>query len=1033
MSGNKVWIYLATVPAGSKTRPALDDLTLVYQGEDVSVGGAAGWQPWAFNVANYNYDGSGDLLVVVCRQNNSYNTSVKYCCTNTSSRVYYRSSDSDSSCGVYSPGAGYGTTSNFPFTKFNWTLGHVLKLHHDYDCVEGGHEDWYECTNCHQLKSSYTPTTDDDIIDAPIEKPATGQHLDEDANYYCDAYGHLAVDADGLYDGQFLIATPADLKAFAARVNAGQTSINAMLLNDIDMTGVTDYVPAAYATSLDNMSYKVAADAVIAQPGYTGTFDGDGHVIKNLTLASEIVTDNLCSTGIFGNLSGTVKNLGIDKFNFTNTTSKDGRFGVIAGVLLPGALVTDCYVKNSTLKDQYHILGMIAGGGYGGVVSRCYVWSNTLTAHDRCGHIIGDQRNDDTTNPLYSRIECTFTDKSRNTRSSRQVVADTDGTTYYVSSPTMAGGEICYRLSDGRDDVTTPWRQTIEGSSKNSTPVFATVSSSFVHYGYSEKHPCDLKVYTNGEVVDNPNHQLVHFDAADAGSCITAGCLEHWKCSFCGQTFSDESATQPISISDCHVYPDGTEDGVFTFTDDNITNLNTLPFNNYYYHSTNVMLYTPEEVGGAGDISAIAFYHVDKNEVKSNDLRIYMTETTDSYVNGSNSANFGAAHLVYEATDYELGQGKSGWETFVFNKNFFNYSGTKNLVVIVVRNSSSETSSVTYANTTQPTSRSYYFCSDAGYSRCGDYPSCLIESGNTSSNLPIAQFTIKPYGQHRLVHHGHVDCLEVSQDEYYECAFCHMLKSTNTPTTDDDVLASAPAPRPAMGHVDADENHRCDDCGAYLIATAADLKAFADAVNGGEYGLCAALTADIDATSYGYADLRMGTSSHPYTGTFDGLYHTLNYNFTVTEGEAALFRYVNHATFKNIHVTGTLSSEYQFAGGLVSYASGATKFYNVWSSVNMTANISGDATYGGILARNNNGKSSTHCTVFENCLYDGTMTGTSGYANAGIVGWLHDNSKATLRNCLVVGNYAAGTENSSAITRNVENNAVTIENCYFLN
>lgn len=259
-----------------------------------------------------------------------------------------------------------------------------------------------------------------------------------------------------------------------------------------------------------------------------------------------------------------------------------------------------------------------------------------------------------------------------------------------------------------------------------------------------------------------------------------------------------------------------------------------------------------------------------------------------------------------------------------------------------------------------------------------------------------------------------------------------MLKSTNTPTTDDDVLASAPAPRPAMGHVDADENHRCDDCGAYLIATADDLKAFADAVNGGEYGLCAALTADIDATSYSYADLRMGTSSHPYTGTFDGLYHTLNYNFTVTEGEAALFRYVNRATFKNLHVTGTLSSEYQFAGGLVSYASGATKFYNVWSSVNMTANISGDATYGGILARNNNGKSSIHCTVFENCLYDGTMTGTSGYANAGIVGWLHDNSNATIKNCLVVGEYEGGTQNSSAITRNVASNAVTITNCYYL-
>ncbi|MDO4212246.1 MAG: discoidin domain-containing protein [Bacteroidales bacterium] len=189
LTGNKVWIYLATVPAGSKAKPALDDLTLVYQGEDVSVGGAAGWQPWAFNVANYNYDGSGDLLVVMCRQNNSYKTNVQYHCIYKKSRVDYRRSDNDSSYGVYSLDVSYSEVSYLPFTKFNWNSGHVLKQQHDYDCLAGGHEDWYECTNCHQLKTTFTPYTDDDIIAAPIERAAVGHHTDADKDEYCDVCG----------------------------------------------------------------------------------------------------------------------------------------------------------------------------------------------------------------------------------------------------------------------------------------------------------------------------------------------------------------------------------------------------------------------------------------------------------------------------------------------------------------------------------------------------------------------------------------------------------------------------------------------------------------------------------------------------------------------------------------------------------------------------------------------------------------------------------------------------------------------------
>ncbi len=1032
LDDNKVWIYLATVEAGSMAKPALRDLTLVYEGENLTVGGAAGWQSWAFNRGQYLYDGTGDLLVVVCRKNSNYK-GADYCAQDTGGpRVFYRGSDGSSYYGEYSPSASYNTSNYLPFAKFTVSLTqHVLEKQHNYNCLEGGYYDSYRCTVCGKLKSTADGTTDNDVIDAPVVREATGAHVDEDGDYYCEVCGHTALDADGLYDGVFPILTPDDLKAFANRVNAGETNLNARLVRDIDMTGVTDYVPAAYATSLDNLSYNVAADAVIAQPGYTGTFDGRGHVIKNLTLASDIVRDDLCSTGIFGNVSGAVKNLGIDKFNFTNTTGKDGRFGTIAGVLLPGAEVTDCFVTNSSLTDKDHILGFIAGGNYGGAITNCYVKGCSKTSHSRCGYLVGDMRNDYKENPLYGTITNCFTSASRNTSSSVQVVVGTDGTTYSVSDALFRSGEVCFLLNGEREEADRVWFQTLEGSAANAVPSFATVTTDVVRYGYTDANPCGVKVYVNAETSDTERHDLVHHEAREAQSCLAPGCVEHWEGSFCYKTFRGAEATAEVPLTDVHQYPDGSNPGVFTFESRKTSAEYNYPFSNWHHYGTTVMIYTPEEVGAHGDISAIAFRHNGSSPVKNQHLRIYMAETTGTVA--SDMSMLANALLVGEWDDYTLGTPANDWETFTFNKGAFHYSGTKNLAVIVTKQATTYNSNVQYLATTATTNRT---CNvrddyDATY---GDWKYCFYHNMGTSKTLPIAQFTVNAYGQHGLAYVHNYDCLEGGIDNYYECQFCHILKITDTPTTDDDVLDHAPASRPAMGHTDANADHRCDECGTYLIATAADLKDFASAVNGGEYSLNAALVADVDLSDAAYTDFRIGnSSSKAYQGTFDGLYHTINYNFTATEAEAALFRYVEDATLKNLHVTGSMTSDKQFASGLVSYASGATKFYNVWSSVDMTANVDGDATYGGILARNNSAKSSTHCTVFENCLYDGNFLSGTGYANGGIVGWLHDNSKATLRNCLVVGNYAAGTENSSAVTRNVENNAVTIENCYFLN
>ena len=69
---------------------------------------------------------------------------------------------------------------------------------------------------------------------------------------------------NGDYAGYYAIADKEDLQAFAAKVNAGENAVNAVLTADIDMTG-EDWTPIGDTND-----------------GYTGIFDGNGHKISKL-------------------------------------------------------------------------------------------------------------------------------------------------------------------------------------------------------------------------------------------------------------------------------------------------------------------------------------------------------------------------------------------------------------------------------------------------------------------------------------------------------------------------------------------------------------------------------------------------------------------------------------------------------------------------------------------------------------------------------------------------------------------------------
>lgn len=155
-------------------------------------------------------------------------------------------------------------------------------------------------------------------------------------------------------NGVYLIGTAAELAWFAA--TDGKTS--AKLTADIDLAGF-DWTPLAK---------------------FYGTFDGAGHMVKNLYINS-----GSYPLGIFGYLKtgAKVANLGVTG-NVTCTASNNAQAGGIAGYLESNAAIENCYssVNVTSKKHAGGIVGYTAGGA---IITNCYGSGNiTTTSKNEC-------------------------------------------------------------------------------------------------------------------------------------------------------------------------------------------------------------------------------------------------------------------------------------------------------------------------------------------------------------------------------------------------------------------------------------------------------------------------------------------------------------------------------------------------------------------------------------------------------------------------------------------------------------------------
>ncbi len=122
---------------------------------------------------------------------------------------------------------------------------------------------------------------------------------------------------------------------------------------------------------------------------FTGTFDGNGYTISNVTINKHLTVDNVASSemniGFFGYTNGaTIKNLGIENASYNVTTGdfSDTNFSNVGGIAgtLNNTNVECSYFKgsisNSTGSYVFARSGGIAAIGLNSSVTNCYSHSN---------------------------------------------------------------------------------------------------------------------------------------------------------------------------------------------------------------------------------------------------------------------------------------------------------------------------------------------------------------------------------------------------------------------------------------------------------------------------------------------------------------------------------------------------------------------------------------------------------------------------------------------------------------------------------
>ena len=183
---------------------------------------------------------------------------------------------------------------------------------------------------------------------------------------------------------------------------------------------------------------------------FEGDYDGDGYRIIN---AKNTVT-GLPYNGIFGKVSGSIHNLGVEGCDLQTSVDERTRGGAIAGILLRSdidqsttAEIRNCYAASNKIRARN-------AGGLVGEMTNASRISHSLESrsdlNNRCGGIVSTISNDCQVDKCFTSGPLTYSSYSLATNSEEN-----------VSYERLGNGEITWLLNDQASHGG-PWHQNID-------------------------------------------------------------------------------------------------------------------------------------------------------------------------------------------------------------------------------------------------------------------------------------------------------------------------------------------------------------------------------------------------------------------------------------------------------------------------------------------------------------------------------------------------------------------------------------------
>lgn len=302
-----------------------------------------------------------------------------------------------------------------------------------------------------------------------------------------------------LDDGYYLISDLSELDWFAQQVNSGNTDINARLTSDIfinmhfyDESNIYKWTP------IGNYTHK-----------YSGTFDGDNHTIngvyidewtltnagffgvikdaeiKNLNFKNTYILGNNIVGGVCGeNEGGTISHCSVHG----NINSKNNFAGGICGESY--GTISDCFVSAQVIAN-FMYAGGICGVNYN-KIENCYSSCSSVSSTYYHGGIFGGSRSGEIKNCYYD----SSIGWKDNTNITNTTVTDVLG----VPTATFESGEVAYLLNKGVTDGTQVFYQNLDNNEMNDVyPGFKNNGHNTVYMSEQENY----KLYSNSE---NPEY-----------------------------------------------------------------------------------------------------------------------------------------------------------------------------------------------------------------------------------------------------------------------------------------------------------------------------------------------------------------------------------------------------------------------------------------------------------------------------------------------------------------------------------------------